>query len=62
MEKNNIYTNKIISQLSKRGIISPFLFLGNNLDLVNEKVKSIALELCFFYDIPNVNIFEFLDN
>lgn len=62
MEKNKIYIDKIISQLSKRDIISPFLFLGENIDLVNENVLSIAKSLCLKYEVPIINIFTINNN
>lgn len=54
--------SKISEQIKKGGEVSPFLFIGKNLDLLNEKVENIAISLLKEYEIPNVYLYIFKDD
>lgn len=60
--ENNLIVEKFINKVWKNQIISPTLFLGNNLEIINQKVEEIAKELCLKFDIPNANLFILKNN
>lgn len=49
--------NKIISKLEKGDSNSPFLFVWQNLEILNSKVFTLANDLLNKYNIPNINLF-----
>ena len=51
----------IIENINLEQEISPFLFIWENLELINEKVKSYSLELLKTLKTPNVNLFTLSD-
>lgn len=51
----------IINQIEKGEEISPFLFLGTNIELLDSQVKQIWNELLEKFDVPKVN-FSVLDD
>ena len=53
---------KILEKIKMEQEISPFLFVWQNMELVNQKAENIALELLKKLDIPKVNIFKLEDN
>jgi DNA polymerase III delta prime subunit len=54
--------SKIKEKLNKGEEVSPFLFTGKNLEIVNEKVITLAKKLLKEFDIPNVYLYIFNDN
>lgn len=52
MINKNIKDN-IISQINKGEKISPFLFLGNNSEILNSQVKNLWIEILKHFEIPN---------
>jgi hypothetical protein len=54
--------NKILENINLEQENSPFLFIWENLELVNEEVKSYSLELLKTLEIPNVNLFTLNDD
>jgi len=54
--------SKIKEKLNKGEEVSPFLFIGKNLEIVNQKVLSLAKELLKQYEIPNVYLYILADN
>ena len=54
--------NKILENINLEQENSPFLFIWENLELINEEVKSYSLELLKTLEIPSVNIFTLNDN
>lgn len=48
---------KIIEKIDKGEEISPFLFIDKNTEILNEKVKSLALDLLKNYGIPKEFLF-----
>lgn len=54
--------SKISEQIKKGGEVSPFLFIGKNLDLLNGKVEEIAISLLKEYEIPNVYLYILKDD
>ena len=55
-------TSKILEKINLEQEISPFLFVWENIELVNEKANNIALNILWDLDIPRVNIFTLEDN
>ena len=53
---------KIISKIEKGEENSPFLFLWQNLEILNSEVNKISLELLKKYEIPNIFIIKLEDN
>lgn len=43
---------KITQKIDKGEEISPFLFIDKNSEILNEKVKNLALEILKYYEIP----------
>lgn len=58
---NNIIS-KISEKINKGEWVSPFLFTGKNIELVNIKTYEIALELLKKFEIPNAYLYTFKDN
>ncbi len=54
--------SKISEKINKGEWVSPFLFTGKNIELVNIKTYEIALELLKKYEIPNAYLYIFKDN
>ena len=54
--------SKILEKINLEQEISPFLFVWENIELVNEKANNIALNILWDLDIPRVNIFTLEDN
>jgi len=54
--------SKILEKINLEQEISPFLFVWENIELINEKVNNIALNILWDLDIPRVNIFTLEDN
>lgn len=54
MEKN---FKKIIEKIDKGEEISPFLFIDWNTEILNEKIKNLALDLLKYYEIPKEFLF-----
>ncbi|MDD3144899.1 MAG: hypothetical protein PHV23_02190 [Candidatus Gracilibacteria bacterium] len=54
--------SKISEKIKKGGEVSPFLFIGKNLDLLNEKVENIAISLLNEFEIPNVYLYILKDD
>ena len=53
---------KIIKKIKKGESLSPFLFIGQNTDLLNSKVEEIIFELFSEFDIPKLNLIKLEDN
>lgn len=54
---------KQISERIKKGeCLSPFLFIGQNTEILNSKVEEIILELFSEFEIPKVNLIKLEDN
>lgn len=54
---------KQISERIKKGEeLSPFLFIGQNTEILNSKVEEIILELFSEFEIPKVNLIKLEDN
>jgi len=58
---NNIKT-KILEKVNLEQEISPFLFMWENLELLNQKIENLAQEILEELDIPKINIFKLEDN
>lgn len=58
---DNIISN-IIWKINKGEWVSPFLFTGKNIELVNIKTYEIAKELLKNYEIPNAYLYVFKDD
>jgi len=54
--------SKIKEKLNKGEEVSPFLFTGKNLEIINEKVISLAKDLLKEFQIPNVYLYVLKDN
>ncbi|MDD3794152.1 MAG: hypothetical protein PHI37_05030 [Candidatus Gracilibacteria bacterium] len=54
--------SKIKDKLNKGEEVSPFLFIGKNLEIVNQKVISLAKDLLKQYEIPNAYLYTLVDN
>lgn len=54
--------NNISEKINKGVSISPFLFVGNNLEIINKNVYDLALDLSKKYEIPKSYIYTFKDN
>ncbi|MDQ7009639.1 MAG: hypothetical protein Q9M94_05100, partial [Candidatus Gracilibacteria bacterium] len=54
--------NKIIEKIKKGEKLSPFLFIGQNIELLNLKVKEIIFDLFGEFEIPKVNLIKLEDN
>ena len=59
---NNPIVEKITSKIERGDNISPFLFLGSNMELLNADVKTIALEVLKYFEIPSTYLFTLEDN
>lgn len=53
---------KIIEKIDKGEEISPFLFIDKNIEILNEKVKNLALKILEHYNIPKVYFYIFENN
>ena len=53
---------QISEKIKKSEEISPFLFIGQNTELLNSKVEEIILELFWEFEIPKVNLIKLEDN
>ncbi|HAO14265.1 MAG TPA: hypothetical protein DDE71_01665 [Tenacibaculum sp.] len=53
---------KIIKKVGIGEEISPFLFVGQNLELLSSDIKSLANDLFEEFSIPSVNLFVLEDN
>ncbi len=59
---NEQIKNNIIEKLQNGEEISPILFTGQNLELLNSKVFALANEILDFFSVPKVNIFKLENN
>lgn len=59
---DNKILQSITTKINKAESISPCLFLGNNMELVNSQVNSFAQELLQKYNIPLTYIYRLSDN
>ena len=53
---------KILDKIKMGQEISPFLFMWQNLELVNNKIETLANELLEFFNIPKVNLMKLEDS
>ncbi|MDR1945003.1 MAG: hypothetical protein LBQ59_02735 [Candidatus Peribacteria bacterium] len=58
---NNIFS-RIIDKINKGEEISPFLFVGKNLEITNSQVEDLAKSLLKEYNIPNAYLYTLKDN
>ena len=58
---NKIIEN-ILNKINLEQEISPFLFVWENLELVNQKINSLSQELLTKLEIPKINIFKLEDS
>ncbi|MDR3150388.1 MAG: hypothetical protein LBU14_01910 [Candidatus Peribacteria bacterium] len=58
---NNIISN-IVNKVNIGEEISPFLFIGKNLEIINSKVEDMAKLLLKEYDIPNAYLYTLEDD
>lgn len=61
MENNNILENIKLKIKNKKDIV-PFLFLWNNIEILNEKVFDLASLLCKDFSIPKTFIYRLEDD
>jgi hypothetical protein len=54
--------DKIITKIENGEEISPFLFIGQNLEILNSEIEKISLELFEKYEIPKVNLLKLEKN
>jgi len=54
--------NKIIEKIELEQEISPFLFIWENIELLNQKINSLAINTLKHFKIPEVNLFKLEDN
>jgi len=54
--------SKITEKINKGEELSPFLFIGKNLELVNTKVREYAIELLNEFKIPNAYLYTYKDD
>jgi uncharacterized protein with PhoU and TrkA domain len=55
-QMNNILT-KVNQKIESGEEISPFLFVGKNLEIINRKVEDLAKSLLKEYNIPNAYLY-----
>jgi DNA polymerase III delta prime subunit len=53
---------KIIKQIEKGEELSPFLFIGQNSDLLNSRVEEMIFKIFINFDIPKINLIKLEDN
>jgi len=58
----NKIENKILKKIELGDNLSPFLFVSENIELLNSKVYSFALQLLEKSSIPKINIFSLKDD
>lgn len=58
----NETTNNIIKKINKEEEISPFLFIGKNMEIVNQEVLNIWKKILSDYKIPEVYLYTLKDN
>lgn len=54
--------SKISEKINKGEEVSPFLFIGKNLEIVNQKVNDFAISLLKKFEIPNAYLYILKDN
>ncbi len=54
--------SKISEKINKGEEVSPFLFTGKNLEIVNQKVNDFAISLLKKFEIPNAYLYILKDN
>jgi len=54
--------NRISDRIKKNDILSPFLFIWNNLDLVNAKVYDLAINIMKEHNVWKFNLYKLEDN
>lgn len=59
---NNLFMDKFTWKLSSGLVPSPYLFLSNNLELLNQNLEILSKELLSKFDIPDANLFILKDN
>ncbi len=59
---NNIRKNKILKKLNKGEEISPFLFISENLELLDKKIEDFWLELLQYLWVNKLNLYKIKDN
>jgi len=59
---NNLFIDKFNLKLLSGLTPSPYLFLSNNLELLNQNLEILSKELLSKFDIPDTNLFIFRDN
>jgi len=59
---NKNITENIIEQINKGDKKSPFLFLGNNSEILNSEIKNLWLDLLKQFEIPSSYMYIFEDN
>ena len=47
----------IVEKIWKGEELSPFLFIDKNIEILNEKIKSLSYEIFEFYKIPKVFLY-----
>jgi hypothetical protein len=58
---NNIFLN-VTDKINKGEEISPFLFIGKNLETLNSQIEDLAKSLLKEYNIPNAYLYTLRDN
>ena len=53
---------RIIKQIEKGEELSPFLFMGQNPDLLNSKVEEMIFKIFIKFNIPKINLIKLEDN
>lgn len=59
---NNLFMDKFTWKLSSGLVPSPYLFLSNNLELLNQNLEILSKELLSKFNIPDANLFILKDN
>jgi len=54
--------NKIINRIKKGEELSPFLFIGQNLEILNSEVQKIIFNLFDEFEVPKINLIKLEDN
>jgi len=62
MQNSEIILNNLIMKVKKGEVISPFLFLSENNQLLNSDIENIAIDLLKYFKVPLAYFFKMEDN
>jgi len=62
LKNKNMIKEKIIEKIKKGEELSPFLFIGQNTELLTSKIEEIIFEVFNEFEVPKVNLIKLEDN